>query len=62
MARVKMSKVDKKIKHLEGLLERRQREITAIQRRADEEIAKVKRRNAFTNFQIDSLRKGEWPL
>jgi hypothetical protein len=62
MKKPKMTKQEKVIAHLEGLLARRAREVRNIQARAAEEIAKVERRNAFTKFQLESVRKGEWPL
>jgi hypothetical protein len=60
--KVKISKTERKLKYLRSLLERRSREIEGIRDRADFEIEKVRRRNRYTEFQIASIEKGEWPL
>lgn len=62
MAKVKLTKAEKKIKALEALLKRREREIAACNRDWQQEIAKLNNKNRMTRFQIESIQKGEWPL
>jgi len=60
--KVKMTKAEKKIYGLERLLDRREREIANLNRMWQEKVSRVERKNKFTRFQIDSIKKGEWPL
>jgi hypothetical protein len=60
--KAKLTKSEIKIKHLERLLERRKREVADIRRRADEQVAQVERKNAFTKFQLEAIKNGTWPL
>lgn len=62
MKKAKLSKADKKIHDLTKLLERRKREIERCNKSWQEEVARIERKNRFTQFQIDSIKKGEWPL
>jgi hypothetical protein len=58
----KMTKVERRIHLLEQLLRRREREIASCNKSWQEEINRIQRKNRMTQFQIDCLRKGEWPL
>jgi len=60
--KVRMTKVERKVHDLERLLARRKREIEKLNKLWQEDISRVERKNRFTQFQIDSIRKGEWPL
>lgn len=62
MKKVKMSKSERKIRDLERLLVRRKREIEKCNKASQEEVSRIERKNRFTQFQIDSIKKGEWPL
>jgi hypothetical protein len=60
--KAKQSKAEKKIKQLQKLIERREREMARLNSMWQEDIARVKRKIKFTQFQIASIEKGEWPL
>jgi len=62
MKKARMTKQERKIHDLERLLQRRERDIAKLNRQWQEEVARVERKNKFTRFQIDSIKKGEWPL
>jgi len=62
MKKPKMTKVERKIRDLERLLARRQREIEKCNKYWQEEVARIQRKNRMTQFQIDCIKKGEWPL
>jgi hypothetical protein len=58
----KLSKAEKKIQDLQRLLKRREREIAQCNKSWQEEVSRIERKNRMTQFQIDSIKKGEWPL
>jgi hypothetical protein len=62
MKKPKMTKQERKIHDLERLLQRRERDIVKLNKYWAEEVARVERKNKFTRFQLDSIKKGEWPL
>ena len=62
MGKTRMTKTERKLYDLNRLLERREREIQKLNKSWQEEIARVERKNKFTRFQIESIKKGEWPL
>lgn len=62
MKKPKMTKAERKLHLLGQLLKRREREIAQCNKQWQEEINRIQRKNRFTQFQIDSIKKGEWPL
>jgi hypothetical protein len=62
MKKEKLTKAERKIKLLEKLLARRMREIASSNKYWQEEVSRIQRKNRMTQFQIDSIKKGEWPL
>ena len=58
----KLSKAERKIKLLEQVLQRREREINRLNKEHAEQVNRIQRKNEFTKFQIASIKKGEWPL
>lgn len=62
MRKAKMTKAERKLHLLGQLLQRREREIAKCNKAWQEEIARIQRKNRMTQFQIDSIKKGEWPL
>lgn len=62
MAKPRLSKAERRIAHLERVLKRREREIVQCNKKWQEEISRIQRKNRMTQFQIDCIKKGEWPL
>jgi hypothetical protein len=57
-----MTKVERKLHLLGQLLKRREREIAQRNKYWQEEVSRIQRKNRMTQFQIDCIKKGEWPL
>jgi hypothetical protein len=62
MPKNKLSKTEKKILLLERLLARRRREIVQVNKAWSEEISRIERKNRMTQYQIDEIRAGRWPM
>jgi nucleotidyltransferase/DNA polymerase involved in DNA repair len=58
----KMTKIERKLHLLGQLLKRREREIAQCNKAYQEAVSRIQRKNRMTQFQIDSIKAGTWPL